>query len=170
MEVKKYDNRINYELFSQNCIDGVEIINVNNLKNTVTSLVSSLGWDTIVYEWAIFLKKEIKDRKAAFNFATWLYIYDFGKCSLKDPYPFLALLYKKLELDKKINDENWLIKDGSLQYNPHFSNLTKEQHATMKSNYQNVVGVSKSFNPDLLTNFEKKKIYCIIYLGNNLGR
>jgi len=42
-----------------------------------------------------YLKHEVHDRKTAFNFATWLFIYDFGKCDIRNPYPFLALLFKK---------------------------------------------------------------------------
>ena len=105
MENKKYYSKINYELFSQNCIDGIDTLNKSNLKDTVSSLISNFGWETLVSEWTIFLKNDIRDRKSAFNFATWLFIYDFGKCSIQNPYPFLALLYKKMELDKEIKDE-----------------------------------------------------------------
>ena len=51
-----------------------------------------------------YLKHEVHDRKTAFKCATWLFIYDFGKCDIRNPYPFLALLFKKMELDKDIQD------------------------------------------------------------------
>jgi len=104
MDNIKYDNKLNIELFTQNCIDG-EIRNEKELKNKVISIVSIYGWEKVTSEWMVYLKNDIKDRRAAFNFATWLFIYDFGKCSINNPYPFLALLYKKLELDQEINDE-----------------------------------------------------------------
>ena len=68
------------------------------------------------------------------------------------------------ELCKKnfISSENWLLKDGSLQYNPNYSNLEKSEWNTMRANYQYVVGVSKSFDHDLLRNFENKKMSQII--------
>jgi len=105
MEKTQYSNKINYELFSQNCINGENIQNIKFLKNTFYSLVSTVGWEKLIFELTEYLTTDIKDRKSAFNFATWLFIYDFGKCCIKNPYPFFALLYKKMELDKNINDE-----------------------------------------------------------------
>lgn len=72
------------------------------------------------------------------------------------------LLVNQLCREKRLNDENWLIKDGSLQYNPRFSSIDKSQWNNMRSNYQYVVGVSKSFDPDLLKNYEGKKMSQII--------
>lgn len=72
------------------------------------------------------------------------------------------LLVRRLCKENRLNDENWLIKDGSLQYNPRFSSLDQAQWHNMRANYQNVVGVSKSFNPDLLKNFEGRKLSQII--------
>ena len=50
--------------------------------------------------------------------------------------------------DKVISDRTWLIKDGSLEYS-----RTNEDNniaiARIKTNYKRVVGVSKSFNPEL---------------------
>ena len=68
-----------------------------------------------------------------------------------DEQHLVAELCRKHQLD----DEHYLIKDGSLEYNPSFSNtgnmLTKE-------NYEFVVGVSKSFNPELLRNYKGEKL------------
>ena len=46
-------------------------------------------------------------------------------------------LCKKNKLDSK----HFLIKDGSLQYNPNFSNFDREDKTLMKENYRFVVGV-----------------------------
>ena len=48
-----------------------------------------------------------------------------------------------------LNEESYLIKDGSLQYKPlksgDFRKITK-----IRNNYRCVVGVSKQFNPELI--------------------
>lgn len=67
-------------------------------------------------------------------------------------------LVNDLCMANKLNSSSWLIKDGSLQYNPRFSNINQAEWNNMRSNYKYVVGVSKSFDPDLLKNFEKKKL------------
>lgn len=72
------------------------------------------------------------------------------------------LLVNRLCMEKRLNDENWLIKDGSIQYNPRFSSIDSAQWSNMRANYQYVVGVSKSFDPDLLKNYEGKKLSQII--------
>jgi len=72
------------------------------------------------------------------------------------------LMVRDLCREKKLGDTAWLIKDGSLQYNPNFSNMDLAQFNSMRSNYNRVVGVSKSFNPDLLKNFQGKKMAPII--------
>ena len=72
------------------------------------------------------------------------------------------LLVNDLCMANKLSSESWLIKDGSLQYNPRFSNIDQAQWNNMRSNYKYVVGVSKSFDPDLLKNHEGKKLSQII--------
>ena len=72
------------------------------------------------------------------------------------------LLVNDLCKANKLSSDSWLIKDGSLQYNPRFSNIDQAQWNNMRSNYKYVVGVSKSFDPDLLKNHEGKKLSQII--------
>lgn len=48
-----------------------------------------------------------------------------------------------------LNQENYLIKDGSVQYKPMKTGDFKEL-ARIRSNYRHVVGVSKKFNPNLM--------------------
>lgn len=48
-----------------------------------------------------------------------------------------------------LSQDRYLIKDGSIQYKPMKSGDYKEL-AKIRSNYRHVVGVSKSFNPDLM--------------------
>ena len=72
------------------------------------------------------------------------------------------IMVAQLCKQKKLNDDNWLIKDGSLQYSHNHSNMDINDFNAMRANYQRVLGVSKSFNPDLLKNFEGKKMAHII--------
>lgn len=48
-----------------------------------------------------------------------------------------------------INDRSWLIKDGSLEYNRIYDKEDRFAFNRIRSNYKRVVGVSKSFNPEL---------------------
>jgi hypothetical protein len=48
-----------------------------------------------------------------------------------------------------INDRSWLIKDGSLEYNRIANKDDRFSFSRIRSNYKRVVGVSKSFNPEL---------------------
>jgi hypothetical protein len=63
----------------------------------------------------------------------------------------------KLCKANKLDDEHYLIKDGSIEYAPS-SNHTAHQQSLVVSNYKHVVGVSKLFNPELLTDYEGKKL------------
>lgn len=63
------------------------------------------------------------------------------------------LMVENLCKEKKLKDDAWLVKDGSIQYNPHFSLFAQTDKAkwdNMRSNYQHVIGLSKSFDPMLL--------------------
>lgn len=53
---------------------------------------------------------------------------------------------------KKLSDTSYLIKDGSIQYNPSYSQWKHDfaKWNNMRANYKHVIGVSKSFDPTLL--------------------
>lgn len=57
-----------------------------------------------------------------------------------------------------LDNEHYLIKDGSIEYYPSSSNMSKAEWTQMRSNYKHVVGVSKMFNPDLLKDFRGRKL------------
>lgn len=57
-----------------------------------------------------------------------------------------------------LDDENFLLKDGSIEYNPRFSNMDMSKWNLLRSNYKYVVGVSKSFDPELIPDFEGHKL------------
>jgi hypothetical protein len=64
------------------------------------------------------------------------------------------LLVAELCSQNKLDGLHWLIKDGSLEYNPGYSNLDLTQWNNLRANYQHVVGVSKQFDPELLKDYE----------------
>ena len=66
----------------------------------------------------------------------------------------VAGLCKKNRLD----DEHFLIKDGSLEYTPRKALKSSIQVGLLQSNYKHVVGVSKLFNPELLKDFEGRML------------
>jgi len=56
----------------------------------------------------------------------------------------------KLVQERILNDRVWLIKDGSLEYNRIYDKNNPFVFSRIQSNYKRVVGVSKSFNPELI--------------------
>lgn len=59
------------------------------------------------------------------------------------------LLVRKLAQENRLDDHSYLLKDGSLQYQSTEGDTDLKSLALLKSNYRCVVGVSKSFNPEL---------------------
>ncbi|MCR6544151.1 hypothetical protein [Dehalobacterium formicoaceticum] len=52
--------------------------------------------------------------------------------------------------EKKLNDTNFLVKDGSLEYRPSKAMRKNErEYQKFKNNYDYVIGVSKKFNPEV---------------------
>jgi hypothetical protein len=52
--------------------------------------------------------------------------------------------------EKKLNDNNFLVKDGSLEYKPTKAMCSDERaYQRFKNNYNYVIGVSKQFNPEV---------------------
>lgn len=80
---------------------------------------------------------------------------DRGIAKIQDE---MVNLEKEVVLDlvkkKKLNGSSYLIKDGSLEYKKMKSGDLKDL-STIKQNYASVVGVSKLFNPESLSNDTK---------------
>ena len=56
----------------------------------------------------------------------------------------------ELVTEKKLNDENYLVKDGSLEYKPSKDmRANTREYQKFKNNYDYVIGVSKRFNPEV---------------------
>lgn len=58
----------------------------------------------------------------------------------------------------KLDDGHWLIKDGSLEYNPRFSNMDVTQINRFRANYEHVVSVSKHFDPELIRDYRNNRM------------
>lgn len=58
-------------------------------------------------------------------------------------------LVQELVSKSEINDHSWLIKDGSLEYSKISDKDDKFAFCRIRNNYKRVIGVSKSFNPEL---------------------
>jgi hypothetical protein len=52
--------------------------------------------------------------------------------------------------EEKLNQNNYLVKDGSLEYKPTKGDIAdKKKYQVFKNNYNWVIGVSKNFNPEI---------------------
>jgi len=103
-----------------------------------------------------------------------MFLYDtdgFGEDEGKDKYISRAVAKIQNEMSDEeqllvhdlcqknlLDDENFLLKDGSIEYNPRFSNFDVTKWNLLRSNYKYVVGVSKSFDPELIPDFEGHKL------------
>lgn len=67
-------------------------------------------------------------------------------------------LVAQLCADNQLDSAHYLVKDGSLEYNPQFSNMDEAARTMLRENYRYVVGVSKRFNPELLPDFEGHRL------------
>ncbi|MHB1627260.1 MAG: hypothetical protein ACYCVB_02610, partial [Bacilli bacterium] len=66
-------------------------------------------------------------------------------------------LVVELVREGKLNQNNYLIKDGSLEYRPTKEDKAdKKRYQTFKNNYNWVIGVSKNFNPEVCEDINGK--------------
>jgi len=66
-------------------------------------------------------------------------------------------LVADLVREGKINQDNYLVKDGSLEYRPTKADKAdKKKYQTFKNNYNWVIGASKNFNPEVCEDINGK--------------
>ena len=66
-------------------------------------------------------------------------------------------LVAELVRDGKLNQNNYLVKDGSLEYRPTKEDkVDKRKYQIFKNNYSWVIGVSKNFNPEVCIDINGK--------------
>lgn len=112
---EEYIKKINQVLFS---IDNFsksmtydEIVNkISEATKIVKGLVDKFGYQVVFDSWENYLKENVDSKRKAWNFMILFFNYDGHKFKIKDPYPFLGMLYKKLDLsferDPEGDDEN----------------------------------------------------------------
>ena len=66
-------------------------------------------------------------------------------------------LVSELVRENLLNQDNYLVKDGSLEYRPvKEDKVDKKKYQTFKNNYNWVIGVSKNFNPEVCEDINGK--------------
>lgn len=66
-------------------------------------------------------------------------------------------LVAALVREGKLNQDNYLVKDGSLEYRPTKEDkVDKKKYQTLKNNYNWVIGASKNFNPEVCEDINGK--------------
>ena len=66
-------------------------------------------------------------------------------------------LVAELVREGKLNQDNYLVKDGSLEYRPTKEDKAdKKKYQTFKNNYNWVIGASKNFNPEVCEDINGK--------------
>jgi hypothetical protein len=66
-------------------------------------------------------------------------------------------LVAELVQEGKLNQNNYLVKDGSLEYRPtNKDRINKKIYQTFKNNYSWVIGLSKNFNPEICEDINGK--------------
>lgn len=66
-------------------------------------------------------------------------------------------LVAELVREEKLNQDNYLVKDGSLEYRPtQLDRMDKKKYQIFKNNYNWVLGVSKNFNPEVCIDINGK--------------
>ena len=66
-------------------------------------------------------------------------------------------LVAELVREGKLNQNNYLVKDGSLEYRPTKEDkVDKKKYQTFKNNYNWVIGASKNFNPEVCEDINGK--------------
>lgn len=66
-------------------------------------------------------------------------------------------LVAELVREGKLNQDNYLVKDGSLEYRPTKDDkANKQRYQTFKNNYNWVLGASKNFNPEVCLDINGK--------------
>lgn len=133
------------------------------------------GWDDEAYFTALTEKlnnsRMIKKLPSSFNFKISKILYykkqngtqktkidDLGIAKVQD---YMVELEKEMVMnlvrEGKLNEENYLVKDGSLEYKPtKTGNPSLRELQKIKGNYRWVIGVSKRFNPESINDHTGK--------------
>ena len=95
---KEYNKDINKELFSVDFQSDFSEDEVERLSDIAKQLINEYGEQIVFDEWFQYLKESINGRYPAWNFMLAFYNFDGHNLKVKDPYPFLGLLFNRLGL------------------------------------------------------------------------
>lgn len=100
---KEYDKNINRKLFSVNFQSDFSEDEVECLSCIAEQLIKEYGEQVVFDEWFKYLKESVNGRYPSWNFMIAFYNFNGHYLKIKDPYPFLGLLFNKLglSLDKE---------------------------------------------------------------------
>ncbi len=108
--IESYDKKLNDKLFNIDFQSDFSEEEVESLVSLAEKLIQKYGDKIIFNEWTDYLKNSIKDRYRARNFAYAFYNYGGHNLKVKDPYPFLGLLFYKVGFsffdEPKTQEEN----------------------------------------------------------------
>lgn len=103
---KEYDKNINKELFSVDFQSDFSEDEVYRLSTIAKDLVKQYGDQTVFDEWFQYLSESVNGRYSAWNFMNAFFNFGGHDLKVKDPYPFLGLLFVKLGLSLESEPSN----------------------------------------------------------------
>ena len=95
---KEYDKNINKELFSVDFQSDFSEDEVYRLSLIADELIKQYGDQIVFDEWFQYLSESINGRYPAWNFMDAFFNFGGHDFKVKDPYPFLGLLFNRLGL------------------------------------------------------------------------
>ena len=123
---KDFDKNINKKLFSIDYLSDFSEDETDKLSSIAQELIDKYGDKQVFAEWYEYLKECVTDKKTARNFAYWFFQYGGHELKIKNPYPFLALLFVKTEVP--------LDKEPSLKEEKEFDDLIDSIYVSLLSN------------------------------------
>lgn len=92
---------------------------ISEASEVVKRLVDESGSQAVFDDWTNYLKESVHTQKEAWNFMILFFNFEGHMFKVNNPYPFLGLLYKKLDLsfDKLPTD------DDEIQMNDTFDSI-----------------------------------------------
>lgn len=139
MKKKNYNENLNEKLF------GLDYLSDNSSEEEqekridfATKIIQEYGEQAVFEAWFSYLQNSVNSVRAAWSFMLWFYNFNGEDFKIKNPYPFLGLLFNKLGLslddDKKSEDEKQMFDTFDSIY---ASMLTKSGYFN-ESNYFDV--------------------------------
>ena len=98
MEHKKYDSEFNKELFGLDYLSDYPEEEQDRRIDLAAKIIKECGEAETFAAWFDYLKVSVSTVHQAWSFMLWYYNYGGADFKVDDPYPFFAILFKKLGL------------------------------------------------------------------------